>query len=205
MVFTDMMKFSTSVQRSVSVVLEGGESFHAVNVIPELWSTRQVLACSLWSRCGHPVVLEGEIVASRISLFLVLILPHCWLMEDYSGAPLPRLTANYSPPCSPYSSTRTWLVALMSRGLSFPRCGVAPILLALCHHRTLGSVLLTGAQVLSSSSTCCNVSEITIYLVDQHENQKACASIRVSVIITKKARGNYCIALLRYMVKSGKI
>ena len=72
-VFTDMMKFSTSVQRSVSVVLEVGEPFHAVNVIPELWSTRQVLACSLWSRCGHPVVLEGEIVASRISLFLLLI------------------------------------------------------------------------------------------------------------------------------------
>ena len=127
-------------------------------------------------------------------------------MKDYSGAPLPRLTViNLHPVLLTHFSTRTWRVTLTSKGSSFPCCGVAPILLALCHHRTLGSVSLMGAHILSSSSTCCNVSEITIYLVDQHENQKACASIRVSVIITKKARGNYCIALLRYMVKSGKI
>ena len=72
-VFTNVMKFRMSAQWSASAVLEGGESLRTVDIIPELWSTRQVLTCSPWSRCGHPVVLEGKIVASRISLFLVLI------------------------------------------------------------------------------------------------------------------------------------
>ena len=73
MVFADGMKFIMSAQRNASTVLEGGESLRAIDIIPELWSTREVLTCSPWSRHGHPVVLGGNIVASRISLFLVLI------------------------------------------------------------------------------------------------------------------------------------
>ena len=81
-------------------MLEGGESLCAVDIIPELWSTRQVLACSPWSQCGHPVVLEGKIVASHISLFLVLIPASS---SHISGQHDKRLLLLTTPSKSPYS------------------------------------------------------------------------------------------------------